>query len=555
MNKLDRFKKQQALRASLSKKPILYVAPPPGDVDILLDMKIDTARLARFDYIGEISVPIEADPFTAQALLTELRSTFDKGKLDTLLDKAKMDLIKSVIGPLGLGKLVSDSDKVGGNVDTIHNARNNIYATEKAQRQYINRGKYDNDVSNAVHKHTNYIAHNKRHSINKKTIGAVDHYTNKLIDTNQRMDLDHVVSAKATHDDAGRVLANISTDALANIDENLTPTTASINRSKKQKSPEEFAKYLSDTAELRQSKISELQANKSLTDKDKKELNKHLELASVDPNALKTKGKKAQNAQDTEINSAYYTGDQFRDQLTKSSVKEGASMGAQQAIGVLLVELLTASMDEIKDAFKNGKNTDSIISDIKCRLGRIAKRVARKWDGAVKAFSKGFISGFISNIITVIINAFVTTSARFVRMIREGLFSLFQAFKIMLSPPNGLSNREAVHEGMKLIASGGILIGGILLEEVVEKYLNTIPVLNLIAGLLSSIIVGSITAILMAVVCYLIDKMDLLGAVKIRRDRFIIERLDAKIESSLERCEHFANEIDMLTNNSLLSET
>lgn len=545
MSKLDLFKKQQALRSRLSYDKCLHVVPPRDKVDMMLNVKVDTARLSSFDYIGDLSLPIESDPVAAQALLNELQNSFNNKKLDALLNKAQSDLIQSIVGPLGIGKLVSAYDKVGGNVDTIHNARNNIYATQEAHQAYEERGEYNKNVSDAAHKHENYKAQNERHTINKETVGAEDVYTKERIYSDQKMDLDHVVSAKNTHDDRGRVLAGINTENLANIDENLTPTTASINRSKKQKSPEEFASYLENTAVARKEKITELSQKEFLTDKEKNEFRKLKQLDSVDPDAVRAKGKLAQDAQDKLINETYYYGDQFRKDLLHSGVNEGVKMGAQQAVGVLLVELFTASMDEIKDAFKNGKQGGGLIEDIKIRLGRISKRVALKWKDAIEGFGAGLISGFISTIVTTIINIFVTTGKRLVRMIREGFFSLLKALKVMLFPPDGLTYTQAAHEGMKLIASGGLIIGGIALEEIIEKWLVVnIPFLSPIVSLLTTIIVGAITGISMALVCYLIDKMDLLGVVKIERDMFIIKALDETIDASLERCELLANEAD-----------
>lgn len=53
-----------------------------------------------------------------------------------MLAECRQRLLHSIIGPFGLGSIVSAWDKVGGNVDTIHNVRSGVYATEEEQVRY-----------------------------------------------------------------------------------------------------------------------------------------------------------------------------------------------------------------------------------------------------------------------------------------------------------------------------------------------------------------------------------------------------------------------------------
>ena len=62
-------------------------------------------------------------------------------------------VINSLTTTFGLDFLLF-KDKVGGDVDTIQNARKNIYATDASQQKYEQRGDYD---STAYHSHENYI--------------------------------------------------------------------------------------------------------------------------------------------------------------------------------------------------------------------------------------------------------------------------------------------------------------------------------------------------------------------------------------------------------------
>ena len=122
-----------------------------------------------------------------------------------------------------------------------------------------------------------------------------------------------------------------------------------------------------------------------------------------------------------------------------------------------------------------------------------------------RVFGDGFISGFTSNAVTVLINTFVTTGKRVVRLIREGILSLLKALKMLVLPPEGLTFSEAAHESMKLLAAGGIVVGGVALEESVELLIKSVPVLIPYASVLTAVFVGALTALCMTFVCYLID--------------------------------------------------
>lgn len=219
-------------------------------------------------------------------------------------------------------------------------------------------------------------------------------------------------------------------------------------------------------------------------------------------------------------------------------------MGVQQGFGILLVELFSQVMKEIRDIFKNGKELDSWVQDIKIRLRRIGANVAAKWKDALDGFISGGISGFISNFITVMVNRFVTTCARMVRLIREGVFSLFKAAKTVLFRPEGTSFRESAHEASKLVMSGVIVAGGVLLEEAIESLISSIPLLAPIATTITMVIVGSITGIAMAMSAYIIDRLDLLRVIEVEQHNYVIKNLDNRIAASLDHSEEIAGKME-----------
>ncbi len=458
--------------------------------------------------------------------LEQFKRDFSQDKFNKLITDCKKEVITSIVIPFGLGKVFSAYDKTGGNVDTIHNAREGIYVTKEAKDNYESRGEYD---SHKYHHHTEYIKNNKDYSNQRKNGEAIDYMTGERLDSNKSHDLDHVVSAKEIHDDRGRVLANIDGADLANTEVNLKPTSATRNRSKKADPLENFIEQKNKRIE----KIDELKSKSNKTKQEENELRKLEEFSKIDDEKALIADREARNAQNKEIDSTYYTSREFVKNTAVTGFKEGAAMGIQQALGLIIVEFFTALFDEILDIYQKGFNkgfdNDKFFNVLKERLKRIAKRLQEKWKDIAIAFKDGAISGFISNLVTTVINMFITTAKRVVRIIREGMFSLIRAVKLLLFPPKGMSSEQAMHEAKKLILSGIIISLGVLAEEYIDKMVRCTVFLEPFADVLTSIFVGAITGISVTMAVYYIDKK--------KNDKELVEALLSNTNKKIENAE------------------
>jgi hypothetical protein len=220
-------------------------------------------------------------------------------------------------------------------------------------------------------------------------------------------------------------------------------------------------------------------------------------------------------------------------------------MGIQQAVGMVLKELTESVFDEVVDIFKNGfrgkdKMDKTFFTILKERLTRIGESIMVKWKDVVKVFGEGFFSGFLSNIITVIVNMFVTTGKRVVRMIREGLFSLLKALKMLFFPPKNITFEESAHEATKLLTAGLVISGGIILEQYLDTLLKAVPFADMISMVISGIITGLGTALLV----YLLDKMDLFGVEKNRKHDFTTQQLIAMEDDYFGEAEAILKQLD-----------
>lgn len=512
-------KKQKALKQK--KSQLLLADADSGQVSLLLNCNIGERKLTALPFTQEILSSKSINDKESQALLDDIKQEFDTNRIDILIDRLEYDIIHSITVPFGLGKVISAYDRVGGNVNTIHNARTGVYATQAAASSYEGRDDYD---SSKYHKDDSYKSTNANYSKERKAGILTDYLTGKILDANNGHDLDHVVSAKEVHDDAGRFLAGLKGENLANSDTNLKPTNPTANRSKGADSMEEFLRKKDE----KQTRRGELEAKQELSKSEENELRKIKKLSEINNDKAKQIDKAAREEINKKINHEYYTSSDFIKSSVSTTAIEGSKMGFQQAIGCVLVELFANIIIEMKTMMRSDFVVSNWKREIKSVCERVGQSVLSKWRDVINSFFYGLLSGLISNIVTIVINTFYTTAKNLVRMIREGLFSLLKAIKLLVSTPSDASLLDATHEASKILFAGGVIVSGIALEEIVSKWLTTVP----FSTEITAVVVGSVTAITTTFSVYLIDKLDLLGVIQKQENIYIIQKLDMIIEDS-----------------------
>lgn len=521
MSRSELFEKQKALRLKVSERPMLHAAADPQAVEALLQSELDRNRIASLDYFAQLSVNLVALPGEERALIESLEQAFERNRLDDALEKAQRDLISAIAGPLGLGKVLAVHDKVGGNVTTIHNAKQKIYARDE---DHYNRDDYtktrNSEGKKFEGKGKNSVGSQYTRSQMDAEQNVVDGYTGKTLKASETSP-DHIIANSSFHKNGGYMLSKTRKADFGTDTDNLVITERSINMSM---SDHEKQAWLARRSGKRDVENGE-----------------HFEVDPVLVKQVLDRGEAAaaKHAPTLKDKSIFYGTN-----AAKTGVNEGLKLGVQQAFGLIVVEFFSAATLEIKDMYRLQIEKASVLDDLSERLMRVGKTVASKWEGMIKGFGQGFISGFISNAVTMLINMVCTTGKRMVRMIREGIFSLMKALGMFIFKPEDMTWEQAAHEGLKLMGAGSILVGGIALEEVLEKFLVTFPPLIPFAGQLTAIIVGASTAFCMIFACYLLDKLDLFGAIKLERDRNVIQQLDEANAQRIASSHALIDEID-----------
>lgn len=421
------------------------------------------------------------------------------------------ELHKSMIHNLainfGLDFLLFE-DKKGGNVDTLHNARQDNWASNAEKERYRGRNHYN---SHAYHSHSSYKQKGKQ---DKKLhqIGLLfDRYRNKKMGQSEVRHLDHTISAYEIHHDPARVLAEYDGILLANQDMNLNSTHWAINNAKKNHSMEKFINEIVPTSiKNRKNKLKnhEMQLKgvgndtpkdrhkrRILEDKIQKDKEYINSLESIDKKAMLKADKEARKTYNQELSLAYYGSSKFLNQAGSQAIHQGIQMGSRQVIGLILAEIwfeLREAVPSIINKCKANFKLEVCWQEFKNTTKNIFERVKLRFEDIINNFKDNFIGGILSSITTTIMNIFLTSAKLVTRLIREIWSSLIQVIKLIFFNPNKLNTSDLMKETSRLLLTGISTAFGIILNQQLSSTL-TIPFGAEISAFISALFTGILT--------------------------------------------------------------
>lgn len=367
------------------------------------------------------------------------------------IKELEQTVVKSLATSFGLDFLLFE-DKVGGNVDTIHNVRQGIWATDIEKQRYEQREKYD---SHPYHNDKNYINTGKKDKTLHQAGKLYDPYRNVTMRAADERHLDHVISAKEVHNDAGRILAELDGVKLANQDSNLQSTQGTINRSKNATSIDVYLKKLPETINTHEQTLArdrqklenqprstpqQQHEARKLEDEIRKTENKIQQLKDIDPNSMRQRDKEARKPYEQKI-SSHYTSSKFLKQTGQAAGIAGLKMGARQMLGFIMAEVWFELREQIPELLEQSKERfdfSSFIESINKMLKGIWKRVKMRFQDFLVAFKDGVFGGIFANLTTTLFNIFATTQRMAIKIIREVWGQLVKAIKLLIFNPDQL---------------------------------------------------------------------------------------------------------------------
>ena len=399
--------------------------------------------------------------------LNTLKNQYSQKDSATLLELCKDNVVDTITSQFGLASLFINSQD-GGNVTTIHNAKQKIYADKKDEynRDIYEKGHYTPGKNGNKGIWSGNSEGKKFSGNGKNSVGSeftksqmddkgflTDAYTNKRIKADQTSP-DHIYSLSEFHKNGGYMLSDKQKCDFATDKNNLASTDRSINQSLRDKDKIEWAESKADGRTI---------TNEEYFDIDRKSLEDAVERGNITATAhLPTNKQKA----------CFYVKN-----LAETGGKEAAMMAAYSALGVVLRDLAQGIMIEVRLTFeqKGQESFKEIFIRFKNRLHEILAGLKEKWKDIFKGSLEAAITAFLSNIVVFVINLFFTTLKKIVSMIRAGFVSLCQAVKLLANPPADMPKEEVHYQALKILTAGIIGAASLGLSTVIEKGLQAIP--------------------------------------------------------------------------------
>lgn len=369
--------------------------------------------------------------------------------------------------------------KDGGNVSTIHNAKQGIFVDQEHERRF-----------NAAYDRKNYEGRGDRKlSAQRKKLFSEneeirDAYTKKKLHKDGRTHIDHITSAKEIHNmDAARLyMTDDERNDMATADSNMAAIDGRMNQSKGELSMEEWLKKEKDG-----------QTNAERFEVDEAE-------------AMRLRRKSQFGIKKKVILSA-------GKEVSEASFSAGKAQAKKQVIGLLMHYGTTIFIEEMQGYVVNWKNYNGLnerlfglkeMGDkVKVRLIEKVKNIKDIIKGIFNSAKEGFVSGIVGTIVTTLINMVATTLKNVGKILQDSVTTLISAFKLWTKNPNNLSKSELTKETIKMISLGISASIGIIAEEGIKKALEATGTFAFIAepvGIVGGILVtGGCSALMIYV--------------------------------------------------------
>lgn len=382
-------------------------------------------------------------------------------------------VIDSILGPFGLSAAMFD-DRDGGNITTVHNFEKGVVANDAdAQRQSdwvkANSDGFDRKGHSTAH---DYDAQLKaeRKPLFQSTPTIESAYTGKELPKDGRAHRDHVVSASEIERSAKGQLGQSREDRVktANSHDNLVWAEDGLNMSK--------------------SDLDALQWAEKVKVRDGVEMT-NAEYFGVDKELLKETYETARSSVDSAQNLAVLK-KQVKEFCSEGG-KEAGKLAMRQVLGLILKELATGVIDDIRHVIRQGfQSLEHLASLLRARMEAMAETIKQKWAAFLAEGAAAGLTGLLSSLITLVINSFITTAKRVVTIIREATLAVVKSIKLIVSPPEGMTGGQIAGEVLKLLAGSLVTAATLSLQELLAKTIESVPLFAPFAQDIAIVLVG-----------------------------------------------------------------
>jgi len=427
-----------------------------------------------------------------------LVETLEEKAFGSLLLEYEKVVVKSLVTSFGLDFLMF-SDKIGGEVQTLHNAKNGVFSDKKYEERFnqnYDRKQYEDTKAMKSYKKEQFKNNEKVYS----------GYTNREVNKDGSTHTEHIYSAGEYHrnDKARLFQSNERRKEVINDDKNFTLLESNINQSKGDQNMQEF---------LDKKKRGEEKAN--------------AERFGIDRQQATQKYDDAKTYVNKQV--MYDEIKHYSSEVTKKGVASAAKMGLRQCLGIIFAEVWMTVREELPHTIRELKEDfelDELLKKTTDIVKKAFENIKSKYKELLDSFRDGAIAGFLSTLSSTIINIFFTTAKSVGRILRNSWSSIVEAVKILVLNPDKLPFGEQIKAVSKIIATCISVICGSLIQEALSKIIPTIPVLS---DVLPLFIGTMVTGIMTVSFMYFLDNSD-----KVKKIVNYLNQLKSKAELTLE---------------------
>ena len=443
-------------------------------------------------------------------------------------------------------KSLKSLDKKGITVDRLYDEFNNFdyYEDNGIKDNYIDIkeeeniepiNKYDRKNYEDVNKLNKYKKERFSENKNRKTIeddiqGKAVYKSKKDAEkrnfknkTEHTPNIDHVVPLKEKFKELENnpLLDKKDKKEICNIPENYEILTEKLNKSKGDKTNAELIKKNKDLTKEEKSNLLE-KDKKAKSSMNHKQNDIVLDKLKNDP---KKAFKKIKNSE-----------------VTKMKINNVKSEALDSVIGDTVILCAKAGFYEFKDSIENGikykTNETTKVEAFKYRIKRAFSYILSKVKNIFSKESFNFVKNIIKTLLSIIVDLFAGVVRSIGKIIVKGFTSIISSIKILMTKSSEMSYSEKAEAIVKIISS--LVVAS--LGTVIDSLLGKIGMPEKPKKICSIII----SAFLVALVGYFIDKLDLFSNKLNLRLQRINEVFDMRIEQLKDNTIEFKNSVEEL---------
>lgn len=349
--------------------------------------------------------------------------------------------------------------------------------------------------------------------------------------THLTQNTDHNVPLKHVFDDFGKstVLSKDDLKKISNIDKNFDIISESLNKSKGDKT---WNEYLKDNPNA----VNEATKEKILARENEA-------IQALEKEANKT------------VANNFINDTKHINNITSEAGKQALNDGKHKAIGEVIILIIKPIYYEFNDIFKHGMISDLNVNDkIDAFLIRMKRVKAYVMDNAVGTLFdniKEFLQSFVTMLINGIVNAFVGLLKKVLQVITEGFTAIISAVKILIKDKDDAGNpitpAQKADAIVKLLATTAVTFLGAYFEETILSFLNGTPI-----EFLKDIIMIMLTGIATTIIVWLLDQADIFSVKDEKRTLRVKEIFQLRVQVIKENTDIFEKaSIEVLTKQKL----